>query len=139
MAAGQPSGITRKILAALCILGGIGLSGVALDILSVDPDSVLAPRWVLGFVGVIFILAGAMLIAGMQSRINDLFAAIMLLLFGAIALWISLIGYQQGISGGVPGLSDTANTSIGRLVFGFGGLLCLGMSVYAVRRFARLK
>jgi hypothetical protein len=92
------------------------------------------PRWVGGLAGFIFVLAGVMIFLRNHSRALDLAAAIILAAFALMAAWVAVYG-AEGMSGGIPFFSHDSNISIGRVLFGFGAVLCLFGVVYAMRRF----
>ncbi len=93
------------------------------------------PLWVLGLVGVIFVIAGIMIFLRNYSRALDLFAAIMLASFTLISGWITFHASSEGFSGGVPFLPNDMNVSLARVMFGIGTLLCFGIFLYALKRF----
>ncbi len=93
------------------------------------------PIWVLGLVGVIFVIAGIMILLRNYSRALDLFAAIMLASFTLISGWITFHASSEGFSGGVPFLPNDMNVSLARVMFGIGTLLCFGIFLYALKRF----
>ena len=93
------------------------------------------PVWVVGLVGVMFVIAGVMIFLRNYSRALDLFAAIILASFTLIAGWITFHASSEGFSGGIPFLPNDMNVSFARVMFGFGALLCFGGFLYALKRF----
>ena len=93
------------------------------------------PVWVIGLVGVIFVIAGVMIFLRNYSRVLDLFAAIILASFTLIAAWITFHASSEGFSGGIPFLPSDMNVSVARFMFGLGALLCFGGFLYALKRF----
>jgi hypothetical protein len=93
------------------------------------------PSWVIGLVGVMFVIAGIMIFLRNYSRALDLFAAIILASFTLIAGWITFHASSEGFSGGVPFLPNDMNVSLARVMFGLGALLCFGGFLYALKRF----
>ena len=93
------------------------------------------PLWVVGLVGVIFVIAGIMIFLRNYSRALDLFAAIMLAAFTLISGWITFHASSEGFSGGIPFLPNDTNVSLSRVMFGIGTLLCFGIFLYALNRF----
>ena len=93
------------------------------------------PVWVVGLVGVMFVIAGVMIFLRNYSRALDLFAAIILASFTLIAGWITFHASSEGFSGGIPFLPDDMNVSFARVMFGLGALLCFGGFLYALKRF----
>lgn len=118
----------------LCIvLGALPLS-VALGLISVSEGQIHAPMWVVALSGIVFMIAGCMILLGNHSRANDVLAGVLCLLFGIVGIWVSLFSPDEGFSGGVPLLSNAANITLARWVFGGGALICFAISVYAFRR-----
>lgn len=93
------------------------------------------PLWVVGLVGVMFVIAGIMIFLRNYSRALDLFAAILLASFTLVAGWITFYSSPEGFSGGIPFLPRDANVSFARVMFGLGTLLCFGGFLYALKRF----
>ena len=93
------------------------------------------PLWVIGLVGVVFVIAGVMIFLRNYSRALDLFAAIILASFTLIAGWITFHASSEGFSGGIPFLPNDMNVSLARVMFGLGALLCFGGFLYALKRF----
>lgn len=93
------------------------------------------PMWIVGLVGVMFVLAGTMIFLRNHSRVLDLFAALILASFTLLAAWITLYGSPDGFSDGIPFLPDKANVSLARIMFGFGAVLCFAGFLYALKRY----
>ena len=93
------------------------------------------PVWVVGLVGVMFVIAGAMIFLRNYSRVLDLLAAIVLASFTLVTGWISFYASSEGFSGGIPFLPNDMNVSLARVMFGLGALLCFGGFLYALKRF----
>jgi hypothetical protein len=93
------------------------------------------PVWVVGLVGVMFVIAGVMIFLRNYSRALDLFAAIILASFTLIAGWITFHASSEGFSGGIPFLPNDMNVSLARVMFGLGALLCFSGFLYALKRF----
>lgn len=94
----------------------------------------MAPMWVVASSGIVFLIAGCMIFLADHSWANDLLAGFLCLLFGAIGAWVSLFSSSEGFSGGLWILSNDANVSLGRWVFGLGALISFSISAYAFRR-----
>lgn len=113
----------------------LGCYPIALGLGIVEADSGLAaPPWVVVSAGLAFIIAGSMILFAHNSRANDLFAGILLLLFCATGIWVAGFSSDQGFSGGLPFVSRETNIMIGRWLFGLGALISFAMAVYALRR-----
>jgi hypothetical protein len=74
---------------------------------------------------------------GRRSRANELMAAMLLLLFGAVGAWVSLFSPSEGFSGGIPFVPYESNVTLARVMFGIGALICFALSIWAFRRFVR--
>jgi len=124
-------------VALLCIALGGFLILVACGLIEDDPSKRHAPDLIIALCGSVFLIAGIMILVGHHSRVNDLLAAILCMAFGIIGAWVAIYGASEGFSGGLPLLSDEANTSLARGVFGLGSLLCFAISGWALKRFYR--
>ena len=124
-------------LALSCVLSGGLLILVACGILVDDPDQRHAPDFIIAISGAVFIIAGCMVLVGRQSRYNDLLAAVLCLLFGATGAWVAVYSPGEGFSGGLPLISNEANITLARWVFGLGSLTCFAISGWAFKRFLR--
>ena len=51
-----------------------------------------APSWIVVAAGLVFVIAGFMILLARHTRANNLLAGILLLLFGVIGAWVSLFG-----------------------------------------------
>ena len=125
------------IVALLCIALGGFLALVAGGLIESDPTGRHAPDFIIALCGSVFIIAGIMILVGRQSRINDLLAAILCMTFGIIGAWVAIYGASEGFSGGLPFISDEANTRLARGAFGLGSLSCFAISGWAFKRFYR--
>ena len=134
--------VLQRIIAAhqhlmwglLCIALGLFPLAILTGVVPNGGNEVLAPQWVLALCGTIFVIAGAMMIVGQHSPLNDLLAAVLCTCFAAIGLWISLFAPADGFSGGVPGVSWEGNVRIARWVFAGGAIVCVAIALIAARR-----
>ncbi len=126
----------------------------AVDIVAIDPEGLHAPRWVLGAAGLMFFLAGVMVIAqgiaGPGAEQVVLFQWLQLILvtgmmasFAAIFIWVGLgpgeREFQNSTSFGPISIIKEGNQIIGRCLFGgFGLLTGLGTLVFAFNKILRL-
>jgi hypothetical protein len=124
-------------IALLCMALGGFLILLASGVISDSQRQRHAPDFIVAFSGSAFIIAGCMVLIGLQSRFNDLFAAILCLLLGAIGAWVALFGPSEGFSGGLPLIPQEANVSLARWVFGIGSLMSFALSGWALKRFFR--
>lgn len=130
------SGRARLVYGGVCLLLGCYPIALALGLLPIDDAELTVPRWVIAGAGLTFIIAGFMILLANYSRGNDLLAGVLLFLFGVLGTWVSVLGPDDGFSGGLPFLSAELNIIVGRWVFGFGALICFALCVYAFRRAA---
>ena len=124
-------------LSGFSIAAGLFPLSIATGIFTPQEGSVHAPMWVLAVCGLVFIIGGLMVLMGRKNRANSLLAAVLCLMFAAVALWVALFGAGEQFSGGLPFVSNETNTGIGRWVFGFGGIVCLGIAGLALRGFLK--
>lgn len=117
-----------------CIALGCYPVALGLGLLPVDEAGLSAPLWVVAGAGFAFIIAGFMILFARHSRINDLLAGVLLLLFGTMGIWVSLFSSSEGFSGGLPFLSQELNILLGRWLFGLGALISFAMCGYAFWR-----
>lgn len=118
----------------VCIALGCYPLSIALGLLPVDEAKLMAPMWVVAMSGIVFVIAGGMILSGNHSWANDLLAGILCLLFGIMGAWVSLFSASEGFSGGVPLLPHESNVTLGRWMFGIGALISFAISAYAFRR-----
>lgn len=114
---------------------GLFIILVAIDIIPIDENDLNAPRWVLGMCGFVTSLAGIMVITGQSSKWNNLLAAVLIISMGTIGVWVALFSASENFSGGIPMLSETANISLSRWVFGIGAVICFAIAGYALKLF----
>ena len=123
----------------LCIALGVYPVGVALGLIPHDASSVHAPPWVSFVAGLVFVIAGFMLIIGPNSRWNNLLAAIICTIFASIGIWVAAYSLPGSIEGGIPFLPAETNNKIGRWMFGAGAMVCGLISLQALRMFFRIQ
>jgi hypothetical protein len=123
-----------------CIALGCYPVALGLGFFPADEAGLNAPRWVVAAAGCLFVIAGFMIFLANHSRANDLLAGILLLIFCALGLWVSLFSSDEGFSGGLPFLSHELNVTLGRWLIGLGAMITFAMCAYAFRRaFSRSK
>ena len=93
------------------------------------------PMWVVGLIGVMFVIAGIMIFLRNHSRALNFFAAMILASFTLIGGWVTFFASPEGFSGGIPFLPHAMNVTLGRVMFGLGSMMCFGGFLYAVKRF----
>lgn len=130
----SPTNSTHPMLGWMCVVIGCYPIIVALDIIKLDESATLAPDWVLVLCGVVFLVAGCMILLRQHARVVDFLAGIICLCFVAVGVWVSIFSSSEGFSGGIPLVSAETNVAISRWVFGGGAVLTLLISVYAFKR-----
>ena len=120
-----------------CIAIGCYPISIALGLFQLDETALSAPLWVVAGAGIVFVIAGLMILLAHHSRANDFLAGVLCFIFGAMGTWVSLFSSNDGFSGGLPILSHEQNIMLGRWVFGLGAVICFAISVYAFRRAAQ--
>ena len=125
----------RDLFSALIAIacGGYALL-VASGLLNAEPSNG-TPFWVIGLVGLSFVIAGLMILLRHYSRAVDLLAAVLLGAFTLVAGWVTFDSSPDGMSGGIPFLPRDMNVTLGRTMFGLGTLMCFGGFLYALKRF----
>ena len=125
------------IVSLVCVALGLFLLLIAVGVFPASEAQPQAPDSIIALCGVVFIIAGCMAYLGTRSRVNDLLAAILCLIFGIVGAWVSLFSSSDGFSGGIPFVSNDSNVAIARVVFGAGSLMCFAISAWALKRFLR--
>ena len=120
----------------VCLAGGVAVCAAALGFLPADYLAFEAPRGVVFGAGAVFVLAGFMLLAR-DHRGSDSIASILLLIFSAIAGWITFYAPEGTIQRAFPFIPADVNDALGRLLFGLGAVACVGMAAWALRRLFR--
>ena len=126
---------TNPFFGWICIVLGSLVLLIAFGVIPVDPATVYAPYGILGLCGLVFVIAGIMLLMGENSKYNSLGAAVILVCFALCGGWVALFASPESIEGGLPFLSKEVNGIIGKAVFGGGALISAGLSVYAWKLF----
>ena len=126
----------QKILFGLLfVLTGVFIMLIAAGVIPSEESSFHAPRWVVGACGAIFSIAGIMIFTPRNSLMNNLLAFVLILCFGVIGGYVALYGESGSFSGGIPLISRETNISIGRIVFGFGSIVCFLISLIPISQF----
>jgi hypothetical protein len=123
---------------------------LALDIIPVNPESLEAPRWVVGAAGAMFFFLGLLVfaqgIAGPGGEQVILFQWVQYMLtlgalisFSSVFIWAGLGAgerqFQSSGSIGPIGISGQGGDLLGRCMFGgFGLLVAVGTLFYALNR-----
>ena len=119
-----------------CVAIGCYPIAMALGVFpDVEPN---APGWVVAGAGIVFVIAGLMILLATHTRANDLLAGVLLFIFGAMGVWVSIFSPDEGFSGGLPFLPDDLNIVLGRWLFGLGSIVTFAMCAWAFRRAFRV-
>lgn len=120
----------------LCLAGGVALGGESLGFFPAEYLLLEAPRAVVLGAGVVLVLAGFMLLAR-DHRASDSIASILLLTIAAIAGWVTFYAPEGTINRLLPFIPTEVNDALGRLLFGLGAIVSVGMALWALRRLFR--
>lgn len=137
MATNQPSEKQKKLAGVAFILIGFFFVLLGLEVTPIELQESEAPGWVISIAGVIFSLAGLMILKGEQSKNINLYAGIMIALMGTVGAWVSLFGADENISGGFSFVSSETNYSFARILFGIGALICYATAIHAIKKHFR--
>lgn len=158
MAAQQATPQQFLLFGTICTLGGAYFTAVGLGLLPIPggPANLHAPLWVLMLIGAIFLLAGLMLLIqrfghanadgelppgapGWLRVVQYVFGVAVFASFAMIGSWIAFAPGEREFSASVPFVSFAANEIFGRVMFGFGAVICwLCTLAFAVCRAPKL-
>jgi hypothetical protein len=82
------------------------------------------------------VLAGLMTL-GRDHRASAVIASILLLAAAAGTGWITFYAPQGTLGRAIPFIPASVGDEIGRLLFGFSAIACIGMTAAALRRLLR--
>jgi hypothetical protein len=122
----------RAVMALTLFLLGAFMLGLALGVVSPAEGAVRTPGGLVGIGGLVFLVAGTAVVFQHRPAAGWLAAMFMLACGAAAGLWIGLVADPGEISGGVPFISESANTRLGRAAFALGGLLCLALLAWGL-------
>ncbi len=123
----------ERILATVMFVAGAVILAVAAGLITLDPQSVHAPRWVIGLIGLVFLSGGIAVVAPAGNGIvRRLAAATIVIGMGAASAWVALFGSGDHMSGGLWFLPHYINVGIGRVMFGLGALMCFAIAAWAL-------
>lgn len=148
-----PQGLLASmVFGGLFFLAGSFIVLIAADIIHADPSSFNAPRWVVGAAGGVFMLAGILVAlhgsfgpGGMQTKLylwlQFLFGMGLMVLFSSVFLWVGFGPGEREFSSsttiGPITTSGSGNVSMGRIMFGGGGVLMVFFTI--AMAFSQLK
>ena len=133
--------MTRYAMAALCGALGAFLVAIGLEVVKITPAQGV-PYWIVGLSGALFLI-GALGIALPQraTRAQAVLAALMYTGFAAMGLWVGFGPGERHFSGsasiGPLGFGNAGGSTLGRALFGAGGVLVALIAATAWRRALR--
>jgi len=125
-----------KLVAFVCLVGGIAVCVASLGLLPEDYVIFEAPRQVVFGAGAVSVLAGFLLLAR-DHRASDTVTSILLLSLAAFAGWLTFYAPDGTIERYLPFIPTEVNDALARLLFGLGAAATFGMAIWAVRRLFR--
>jgi len=125
-----------KLVAFLCLVGGIAVCAASLGLLPEDYVIFEAPRTVVFGAGAVSVLVGFLLLAR-DHRASDTVTSILLLSLAAFAGWLTFYAPDGTIERYLPFIPTEVNDALARMLFGLGAVATVGMAIWAVRRLFR--
>lgn len=125
-----------KLVALLCLVGGIAACAASLGLLPEDYVIFEAPRRVVFGAGAVSVLFGFMLLAR-DHRASDAITSIVLLSLAAFSGWLTFYAPEGTIERYLPFIPASVNDALARLLFGLGAVATFGIAIWAVRRLFR--
>lgn len=97
------------------------------------------PRWVGAAAGMVFVLGGvAVAMPACASRGKDAIGAALVTMLTAVGAWVAFWpgerAFSSSVSGGGVSVSGGGGEWLGRIVFGFGAILCAAFAVFLWKR-----
>jgi hypothetical protein len=128
------------------MVAGVFIFLMSIDIIHVPEENFSAPRWLVAVVGLVFTLAGMMVIVqGLSSRYGDFLPKyvynglllVFMVLFALPVHWVAFGSGERQFSSsvGMSNLSVTQSSTgeiEGRLVFGIGAIIMDFIIIYIV-------
>lgn len=133
MSSSQPTPKQKRIIGILAIVVGLFFALMGLGLSPIELQESEAPGWVVSISGLIFFLAGVMVLIGEKAKNINLYASILIGLMGTVGAWIALFGDDENISGGFSFVSAETNYMFARILFGLGAIICYAISAHAFR------
>ncbi len=125
-----------KLVAFVCLVGGIAVCAASLGLLPEDYVIFEAPRTVVFGAGAVSVLVAFLLLAR-DHRASDTVTSILLLSLAAFAGWLTFYAPDGTIERYLPFIPTEVNDALARLLFGLGAAATVGMAIWAVRRLFR--
>ena len=125
-----------KLVASVCLFGGVAVCAASLGLLPEDYVIFEAPRKIVFLAGVVSVLFGTLLLAR-DHRASDAVGTILLLSLAAFTGWLTFYAPEGTIEAHLPFIPTEVNDALARLLFGLGAAATVGMAFWAVRRLFR--
>ncbi|MGB3052461.1 MAG: hypothetical protein WBB42_15780 [Polyangiales bacterium] len=125
-----------KLVAFVCLVGGIAVCAAALGLLPEDYVIFEAPRQVVFGAGAVSVLFGFLLLAR-DHRASDAVTTIILLSLAAFAGWLTFYAPDGTIERFLPFIPTEVNDALARMLFGLGAAATFVIAIWAVRRLFR--
>ncbi len=125
-----------KLIAFLCLVGGIAVCAASLGLLPEDYVIFEAPRRVVFGLGAVSVLLGFLLLAR-DHRASDVVTTVLLLSVAAFAGWLTFYAPEGTIQRYLPFIPSEVNDALARLLFGLGAAATFGIAIWAARRLFR--
>lgn len=125
-----------KLVAFVCLVGGIAVCAASLGLLPEDYVLFEAPRQVVFGAGAVSVLVGFLLLAR-DHRASETVTSILLLSLAAFAGWLTFYAPDGTIERYLPFIPTEVNDALARLLFGLGAAATFGIAIWAVRRLFR--
>ena len=119
----------------LCMFLGLYPIAFALKLFPTGDTTEYAPMWIIFLCGLAFVIAGTVILVKRHSRINTLLATLILLILGAIGVWVALFSPDEWFLGGFTGLTKEQNIVLARWMFGIGAIASFITSSYGIQQF----
>ncbi len=111
---------------------------MASGFIPVQPGDLHAPAYIVVIAGLLFWIAAVSILIGRTNpRFNSVLAAILFALLAVVGGWVSLFGTSGAFGGGAPLVSHSVGVLISRVMFGFGSIICVLCSIYALKSAVR--
>ena len=125
-----------KLVAFLCLAGGIAVCAASLGLLPEDYVIFAAPRQVVFGAGAVSVLFGFLLLAR-DHRASDAVMTIFLLSLATFSGWLTFYAPDGTIERYLPFIPTEVNDALARMLFGLGAVATVGIAIWAVRRLFR--
>jgi len=125
-----------KLVASLCLLGGVAVCAASLGLLPEDYVVFEAPREVVFGAGAVSVVFGFMLFAR-DHRAADAVMTIVLLSVAAFTGWLTFYAPEGTVERYLPFIPSSVNDALTRLLFGLGAVATVAIAIWALRRLFR--